>query len=152
MSEQENKGTTLINKLVERILAVIKQDDQGRTETFINKTDKYLGREVKTYNSALVNLKHNYENGLLLLEEELEDLEVAYEETYMAITMEDIKNNEAANSFRLEYLSSIRKGRTLLLRKKDEIKAYTEVYEDEKSSIQEDIDLRNEISEKLKGN
>ena len=149
MSEQENKGTG--NKLVDAILHVLKLDDQGKTETFINKTIKHLNRDVDTYKRSIANLKHNYEGKMSLLEEELEDLQATADDSYTNITMDNISNNEAANDFRVTYLKNIRGAEVAAEKKKEEVEDCKEDYEEDVKDIEDKIALRKVRIEKLKG-
>ena len=150
MSEQENKKTG--NKLVDAILHILKLDDKGKTETFINKTIKHLNRDVDTYKRSIANIKHNYDGKMSLLEEELEDLQANIEDSYTNITMGDISNNEVSNTFRVIYLSNIRGAELAVEKKEEEIKYCKKVYEADVKATEDKIALRKVRIEKLKGN
>ena len=139
------------NKLVDAILAVLKLDDQGKTEKFINKTIKDLDREVITFERQIVNLNHNWEGDNSLLEESLEDLKQSAEDTYTNISMDNIKTNEAANSFRKTYIHNIRTAENNVKVKQKSIEDLKEKLDKRVEDITIDIDIRKAMILKLKG-
>lgn len=139
------------NKLVAKILSILKLDDAGQVEKYINKTIKDLDRDVVVYKRKIVNLEHNHTEDLDNQKEKLEDLEVTLEDSYTNVDVDAIKTNEGASEFRGLYLKRIRtaelnvKHTTLLIN--DLIKEHEEAVEE----IQKDIDLRKLRIKKLKG-
>ena len=149
MSTQTQAGTG--NKLVDAILKILKLDEAGQVSKFINKTIKGLSRDVVTYERSKVNAKHNFEGTLSQLEEELEDLEAAFVDAHTAISIEDIKTNEAANAFRPAYLANIRKCELAVEEKQEAIKELKEELEKSDETIDAKIALRKKRIAALQG-
>ena len=150
MSEnKENKGTG--NALVDAILKILKLDEAGQVSKFINKTIKGLERDVVTYDRKIVNLEHNAEGDMSALEEQLEDLKEAFSASHTAITIDDIKTNEAANDFRPRYLANIRRCEVAVEAKEQEIADLKESLEESKKVVQDKINMRKTRIKALRG-
>jgi len=109
MSTQETKLS-----LRERILAILKLDDNGKLE-------KFFKREVKTLNEEIETIEMNKQSSALQLKSDLskidnqiEDLQVAVDEAYEAVTIEDLKSNESMGSFSATYWTNIERKEAVL--------------------------------------
>jgi len=97
------------NKLVAKIVKVLKMDDSSKIENF-------LSREVKSQQRAIDALEMNRSTATLQLKgdlseiaEKIEDAEVAVEEAYEAVTIADVKSNESMTNFSPAYWANIQK-------------------------------------------
>jgi hypothetical protein len=85
--------------VVQKVLAILGLNDEGRVKAFFNKQVSNLEKSIKVLQRNLENFKFNAENKMNDLREQHEDAVNALEAAYLDVTIEDIKTNADADSF-----------------------------------------------------
>lgn len=94
--------------IVNAILGLLGLDDAGQLDKFFNRQIKQIKRNIKNLNQNIDVLKGNFETAKEELEEKIEDAVEYVRNAYMAIKIEDIKNNGAIEEFEASYWYNIR--------------------------------------------
>lgn len=138
MSTQETKLS-----LRERILAILKLDDNGKLEKFFKREVKVLNEEIETIEmnkqSSALELKSN----LSKIDNQIEDSQVAVDEAYEAVTIEDLKSNESMTSFSEIYWNNIERKEAILENLTKERVRIQERYDENLKGRDEKIAKRN---------
>lgn len=94
-------------ELAKKIMRILKLDEAGKIETFLNK-------EIKTFNQNIKDLKYNdvafkseYEKALNKIESDIEDAEEEVNNSYTDIRMENVTNNATMAAFSKVYWGNI---------------------------------------------
>lgn len=99
--------TQVTKTLKEKILAILKLDEAGRIDVFFSKLEKKIERAIQTHKSNLENFKFNINQELEKLREQLEDAQVALDDAYTRISVDNVKTNADIDIFMPEYLNRI---------------------------------------------
>lgn len=125
--------------IVAKIMKILKLDEEG-------KVGKFFAKEVKKCETAIRDLKNNraayvniHTSTLEKLNDRLEDAKEQVESAYQAVTIEDIPNNEAMESFSSRYWANVTKAENRLASIEEEIKAAKEA--NEKQLKEEDAQI-----------
>jgi len=102
-------------EIVNKVAAMLNLGDFGKIENFVTKTANTLAREVETCERSKKNELHNLETKLAALNEQLEDAQLAVEESYSNLDPANLKTNEMQRSFMETYLSSIDSAESVVL-------------------------------------
>lgn len=93
--------------IVAKIMKVLKLDEEG-------KVGKFFAKEIKKCETAIRDLKNNrtahvntFSSASEKLADKLEDAKERVESAYQAVTIEDIPNNEAMESFSSRYWNGV---------------------------------------------
>jgi hypothetical protein len=136
------QGANVFSALVTKIMAILKLDDAG-------KIDKFFKNEVKNLNSQIEGIDMNkqtaalrYKMDLSEIDSKIEDAEEAVEDSFAAVSVEDINSNEAMKQFSVKYWSGVQRAENLLEELKNKRKAIVEAYDKELESRNEQIAKR----------
>lgn len=139
MSTVKSNGVEVKNVLVAKIMAILKLDDAGRLE-------KFLDGEAKKFNSKIKAIEMNKKTAALELElklgeldSKIEDAEAAVEDSYTAVKLENINTNEAMADFSERYWNNIDSKTAKLARLNDEKVAVQKAYDEDLKQRDEKI-------------
>lgn len=147
MSNQVEK--TVMGKLTAKVMAILKLDEAGKVEKFFKNEVKRLNDEIKTIEMNKKTAELEYEMKLRQLEDKIEDAEIAIQEAYENVKLENISNNEAMSSFSKTYWANIEKKESDLEYLLEEKKTTIEDYEEALKIRNEKIEKRKAKIEKL---
>ena len=111
----ENTTTTKIS-LKDRILAILKLDEAGKIESFLQKQVKMLQKSIVTNTKNLEKFIAEVRDNIETLDEQIEDAEQALEDAYEKITLKDVETNEAMNRFSDIYFDNIDKCEAVIVK------------------------------------
>lgn len=93
--------------LKDRILAILKLDEAGKIGAFLDKQVKLLNKSIATHKKNLEKFISEAQDGIELLDEQLDDAKQALSDAYTNVTLDDVYSNEMANSYSDIYWDSI---------------------------------------------
>ena len=136
-------------KIVRDIMAVLKMDEPGQLNSFFEKETRKFKRAIKGLQSNLRAMELHFEQESEARTEAIEDAELAVEDAYKAVTLDDIKTNEAKALFSVRYWGNIKDKEDLLdsLKKKEE-KAQ-EKYDESVKEVEDQIAKYNKRINKI---
>lgn len=126
--------------LVDKILAVLKLDDNGKITKFFDKEIKKFTQAIKALQQNLKTMELQHEIEVDELNQKIEDATVAVEDAYVNVSIEDLKSNESMESFSEEYWKNITAKEDYLKHHQDKLAKLEENYTEEVKKIQEQID------------
>jgi phage shock protein A len=126
-------------KLREKVLAFLKLDENGKINKFYDSLAKDAKRRIAQLEANKKAETLQYEQDRDALVEQVEDAKEAVEAAYQNVTLEDIKTNEATNSFKELYLRRIKNAEERVAELEEELNDLTTEYEDTVKEIDEDI-------------
>ena len=135
--------------LVKKIMAILKLDEAGKISKFFSGIVKDNKREIAKIEANIKANELEYETEMDQLDENLEDAKDAVEAAYQAVTLEDVKTNEAMESFKSSYLANIRNKEAIVTRLEAQIKAKKENYDETLKANKEQIAKREALIAKL---
>lgn len=126
--------------LVREICALMNLGDEGKMDSFFNKTVKKLNKEVSVLTKNLDTNTFNHEQKLDGFVDQLEDANEALKQAYRNVPVSRITTNEDQNSFIDDYLDNI-DSKALDVKRIEESRDYViKAYEEEQEDIQKQID------------
>lgn len=99
------EGTKL--GIVDRILKILKMDDEGKVSKFFAKEVKYFQTQIRALKNNITSLTNVYDSSVETLNDKLEDAKQAVEDAYNAVTVENLVNNDAMEKFRVSYWANV---------------------------------------------
>lgn len=135
---QEKKEARL--GIVDRIMKVLKLDDEGKIGKFFAKEIKKFEKAIRTLENNITAIVNVHQSALETLNDSLEDAKENVETAYQAVTIEDLANNDAMSSFSDKYWYKITQAETKVTRIEKQIKDAVEAHEKELKEINEQID------------
>lgn len=125
--------------IVAKIMKVLKLDEEG-------KVGKFFAKEIKKCETAIRDLKNNrtayvntFTSASEKLADKLEDAKERVESAYQAVTIEDIPNNEAMESFSTRYWNTVTTAEARVASVEAEVKAANEAQEKQLKEVDDQI-------------
>ena len=137
--EKETTQVTSKYKIVELIAKLLKQDDASLLEKFYDKQVRNFERNIKVLKQNKVAAASNYDVYKSEIEEKVEDAEGYLKDAYLAVKIEDIKNNAQMDVFEANYWSNIKLREEELKELKDYLNEDKSDYDDEIEAIDSEI-------------
>lgn len=138
MNETTTKQPTGI---VERIMAKLKLDDNGKLQNFFDKQIKNLKKEIKEYEKAIENEEYNSKNRIDNLKEQLEDAEAELQDAYDNVKPDNVETNAKQDYFAKTYWDAIENAESVIEEIKfnieEEERVTKELIEEYQSQIKE---------------
>ena len=128
--------------LVERLMAELKIGEKGKFQNFFNGQLRELERSISANNRTIENLRFKLEGDIKELDLQIEDAELAVQEAYKNITVEDIETNAKQKEFASKYWAGVVQAETL-------VKVLNEQKEELAKEVEESIKHYVEQNEKL---
>jgi len=128
--------------LVERLMAELKIGEKGKFQNFFNGQLRELERSISANNRTIENLRFKLEGDIKELDLQIEDAELAVQEAYKNITVEDIETNAKQKEFASKYWAGVVQAETL-------VKVLNEQKEELAKQVEESIEHYEEQNEKL---
>ena len=94
--------------IVNAILELLGLGDAGQLDKFFTKQVKGIKRNIRALKQNIDVLKSNFEQAKEELEEKIEDAREYVQNAYLAVKVEDIKNNAAIDDFEYTYWENIK--------------------------------------------
>ena len=117
-----------MEKIIEKILKILKLDEKGRLEKFFTLLQKKLTQDRKKFEHNKETLKLEFASDLSSLEEKLEDAVAEIDDLIPAVLVNASENNYTMNTYMSEYLAKIAKAKEKVEFLEDRIKDLTEKY------------------------
>ena len=118
-----------MEKIIEKILKILKLDEKGRLEKFFTLLQKQLIQDRKKLEHNKETLKLEFASDLSSLGEKLEDAVAEIDDSILAVPVSALENNHTMNTYMSEYLAKIAKAEEEVESLEDAIKDLTEKYE-----------------------
>jgi len=128
--------------LVERLMAELKIGEKGKFQNFFNGQLRELERSISANNRTIENLQFKLEGDIKELDLQIEDAELAVQEAYKNITVEDIETNAKQKEFASKYWEGVVQAETL-------VKVLNEQKKELAKEVEESIKHYVEQNEKL---
>ena len=128
--------------LVERLMAELKIGEKGKFQNFFNGQLRELERSISANNRTIENLQFKLEGDIKELDLQIEDAELAVQEAYKNITVEDIETNAKQKEFASKYWAGVVQAETL-------VRVLNEQKEELAKRVEESIKHYVEQNEKL---
>jgi len=149
-----SKDSTLIVEksrfaIVNEVAALLNLGDFGKVESFVRKTIKKLEREIETADRSIINLKHNAEQELSLLNDKLEDAQQSAKEAYTNLDPKNLATNEAQRNHIEVYLGNAQTAEENVLNVEQEIEAAKKCTAEAIKHLEEEISTRKVIISKV---
>jgi len=125
--------------IVRAISAFLKLGNDGKLESFFTRVTKALGKEIAAHEKNLSNLKFNHDQAIDELNDSLEDAQVALNEAYMKVDMDQIGKNAEQSAFQEIYLDNLDNHELNVQAIEKRIESEKEAYSKAKSKIDEQI-------------
>lgn len=93
--------------LVRKICSLLKLGDIGKLESFFNRVIKSLNKEIAANVKNIEVLKFNHTQALEELDDEIEDAQQSYEDSYLKVDVSKLNTNESQKEFQEVYLLEI---------------------------------------------
>lgn len=100
--------------LKEKILSILKLDDNGRIEKFFNCEIKKFNLYIKQLKSNIAQIELTYSSDVDTINNEIEDATARVQDCYEAVDIEKLKNNSDITKFSEEYWRNISLAETQL--------------------------------------
>ena len=126
--------------LVRKISAFLKLGETGKLESFFQRVIKTLSKEISAHKKNLDTLKFNYTQEIEDIDDEIQDAQVAYEESFMKVDIDKIGTNEAQKDFQEVYLANIDAKALVVENLKKKKEEATQAYDALVKETQEQID------------
>lgn len=126
--------------LVRKISAFLKLGETGKLESFFQRVIKTLSKEISAHKKNLDTLKFNYTQEIEDIDDEIQDAQVAYEESFMKVDIDKIGTNEAQKDFQEVYLANIDTKALVVENLKKKKEEATQAYDASVKETQEQID------------
>lgn len=109
MSNNNNANTEVTSKflIVNKIARMLKLGDFGKIESFIERVEKLMNKEISSLEKNTSNAKFNSENRKDELKDQLEDAKSDLENAYLAIDPKAVDTNEKQKAFMEVYLDKL---------------------------------------------
>ena len=118
-----------MEKIIEKILKILKLDEKGRLEKFFTLLRKQLTQDRKKLEHNKETLGLEFTSELSSLAEKLEDAVAEIDDSILAVPVSALENNHTMNTYMSEYLAKIAKAEEEVEFLEDAIKDLTEKYE-----------------------
>ena len=136
--------------LVERLMAELKIGEKIKFQNFFNGQLRDLESSISANNRSIENLQFKFEGDIKALDLQIEDAELAVQEAYKNITVEDIETNAKQKEFASKYWKGVTDAESLvkiLNDQKEELSEKVEKsikhYEEQNEKLQARIDVIN---------
>lgn len=151
MSNTKNVSECSVSKfsIVRAISAFLKLGEDGKLDSFFSRVVKTLSKEVTALKQNLKNLEFNHTTKIDELKDKLEDAQTALDESYMKVDMEKISTNESQKDFMETYLSNIDTKELAVKAIEAQIERENQSYNDDKESIDKEIESLNKRINKI---
>jgi septin family protein len=136
--------------IVNRIMEILKLDEAGRVEKFFAYKVKMHERAISQEKLNIEALKSAHNTNLEELEDNLEDAVANLYDVETAVTMDDIKTNDAIKSFSVEYDAAVSKAEDAFKEIEAEIKKAKDEYDEKLTSYKQSIKKREERIRRIK--
>jgi acylphosphatase len=93
--------------LRDKIKAILKMDDNGRVEKFLNAEVKNFNKFIKQLKSNIVQIDLTYSSAVDTLNDAIEDATIAVDDAYEAVNIEKLRSNAEISYFSKEYWDNI---------------------------------------------
>lgn len=117
--------------IVKKIMAILKLDEAGKINKFFEKEVKAFKNEIRDLNNLILAEKAKYEATTDRLKDAIEDAKENVALAYQSITMENVANNEAMQSFSTVYWNRVDKAEEVVKSLESQVKVAEETYEKE---------------------
>ena len=133
--------TTEVTELaiVKKIMSIFKLDEAGKIDRFFRKEIKSFKNQIRDLNNLLTALKNKHDADTDRLKDAIEDAKESVVAAYYSITMENVVNNEAMQSFSSTYWTKIDRAEAVVNKLEKQAEELTKVYEEDVKSYKAKI-------------
>lgn len=107
MTTKKETATTGIYALAQKVLNVLNIGEDAKINNFFAREVKKFGKFIRDLNRNLTTLENQYADSVDDVNEKLIDAKEAVEDAKIAVTLNDVKTNDAADSFASRYWNNI---------------------------------------------
>lgn len=138
--------TTKVNKsvielaIVKKVLTLLNIGEDAKIGNFFAKEVKKAEKAIRDLKRNLTTLENSYNDDVDDITEKLVDADEAVEDAKVAVTLEDVKNNDAANSFAYNYWYNVDGKLAEVARLVKSLKEKEEAYRKSVEAQQDQID------------
>ena len=125
------QGANVFSALVGKIMSILKLDDAGKLSKFFEGEVKSIKNGIKAIEMNKQTAALQHEMALSEVDSQIEDAEEALADSYTAVTVEEINNNDAMKSFSSKYWANIEAKERSLESLKEGRKRTVEAYDKE---------------------
>ena len=93
--------------LLEKVVALLKLDDNGKVERFFSREISNYKREINVLEHNQKSLEFAFEQVKIDLTQQIEDAKASVEEAFTSVDVEKLKNNTSMDEFRADYWNKI---------------------------------------------
>jgi hypothetical protein len=134
------KNTAItIRSLKDKILSILKLDEAGKIESFLEKQVKMLQKSIITNTKNLEKFVAEIRDNIETLDEQIEDAEQALEDAYAKVTLKDVETNDAMNNFSDIYWDNIDNCQQTIKKLEENKKLYLTTIDSETRNVEEII-------------
>lgn len=107
MTTKKETATTGIYALAQKVLNILNIGEDAKINNFFAREVKKFEKFIRDLNRNLTTLENQYTDSVDDVNEKLIDAKEAVEDAKIAITLADVKTNDAADSFASHYWNNI---------------------------------------------
>ena len=106
-TKKETAATTGIYALAQKVLNILNIGEDAKINNFFAREVKKFEKFIRDLNRNLTTLENQYTDSVDDVNEKLIDAKEAVEDAKIAVTLADVKTNDAADSFASHYWNNI---------------------------------------------
>lgn len=133
------ESTMMDLAIVKKVLAFLNIGEDAKIGNFFVKEVKKADKAIRDLKRNLTTYENKYNDSVDDINEKLEDALEAVEEAKIAITLEDVKTNDAANAFSETYWKNVTYKQDDVKYLEERLKALKEDYKERVSEIEAKI-------------
>ena len=140
MTTKKESTTMMELPIVKKVLAFLNIGEDAKIGNFFAKEVKKAEKFIRDLKRNLTTYENEYNDSVDDVNEKLVDAREAVEEAKIAITVDDVKTNDAANTFSEVYWRNVSSKVATVERLEEELEELEESYKENVKRVQKQID------------
>lgn len=140
MTTKKESTTMMELPIVKKVLAFLNIGEDAKIGNFFAKEVKKAEKFIRDLKRNLTTYENAYNDSVDDVNEKLVDAREAVEEAKIAITVDDVKTNDAANAFSEVYWRNVSSKVATVERLEEELEELEESYKENVKRVQKQID------------
>lgn len=140
MTTKKETATTGIYALAQKVLNILNIGEDAKINNFFAREVKKFEKFIRDLNRNLTTLENQYTDSVDDVNEKLIDAKEAVEDAKIAITLADVKTNDAADSFASHYWNNIDAKMKEVKRLEQKLKDLKDAFEKQTQEVKDQIE------------
>jgi t-SNARE complex subunit (syntaxin) len=145
------KETTGVYALAQKVLNLLNIGEDAKINNFFSKEVKKAEKFIRDLKRNLTTLENTYNDDVDDINEKLVDAREAVEDAKIAVTLADVKTNDAADSFASVYWRNVDAKLAEVKRLEKKLETLAETFKKDSEDVQEQIEKYQARIDMIKG-